>query len=371
MASIPDLIAAPDKTELQTKLFELLRLAGFPTPSWHRFSILRHAAENEPLLVEDLWTRATEIAKGGFTSLAVNTDGTQNGWLDLIAANFYDDERKPAVATVGKLVLSDPDGVGPTTVSANAVTVSTTDKLLRFVATTGGTIPASGSLTVTVRAESTGAKYNVANEAIDTLVTSLPGIVASNPAQDSGTWIDTQGADIESDGELATRLQAKWGTLGSCANDSSYRYHALSSDPEIRKCLAFSPNPGEVRVVVAGSSGPASSTALANAVAAIEAMRPLAVGVTTVNATANPVSVTATLHIKSGADADAALAEALTNLSQYATDLDIGATVSREKIIAALASPAGVRDVTISAPVADVTQTGEQIFVPTVSVAVG
>lgn len=371
MASITDLIAAPDKEELQSKLFELLRLAGFPTPSWHRFSILRHAAENEPLLVEDLWQRATEIAKGGFTSLAINTDGTQNGWLDLIAENFYSDVRKPAVATVGKVVLSDPNGVGPTPVSANAVTVSTTDKLLRFVATSGGVIPASGSLTITVRAESTGAKYNVANGAIDTLVTSLPGITVSNPAQSSGTWVDTQGADIESDGELSTRLQAKWGTLGTCANDSSYRYTALSASSEVRKCKAFSPVPGTVRVVVAGAAGPVSSSALALAVAAVEAMRPLAVTVTTVNATANPVAITATIHLKPGADGDATLAQAQANVAAYAADLDIGAAVSREKIIAALASPAGVRDITITAPSADVVQTSEQIFVPTLTVAVG
>lgn len=368
MASIVDLIEAPDREALQAKLFEFLRLSGFPTPSWHRFSILRHAAENEPLLVEDLWQRATEIASGGFTSLAVG------GWLDLIAENFYTDARKPAVATAGKIVLSDPNSVGPTTINANAVTVSTPDQLLRFVVTSSGTITAGGSLTVNVRAESAGAKFNVANGAIDTLVTSLPGITVSNPAQvASGTWIDVQGADIESDGELATRLQAKWGTLGTCANDSSYRYYALNSSSEVRRCIAFSPVPGSVRVVVGGTAGPVSSAALALATAAIEGMRPLAVTVQTVNATANTQPVIATLHMATGADGASALARAQANVLAYAASLDIGATVSFEKVVEALVSPPGVRDVTIQTGsiTGDVVQTSEQIFVPTITVTLG
>lgn len=369
MASIVDLIEPPNREALQAKLFEFLRLAGFPTPSWHRFSILRHAAEHEPLLVEDLWQRATEIASGGFTSLAVG------GWLDLIAENFYTDSRKPAVATTGKVVLSDPNSVGPTNISANAVTVSTPDQLLRFVVTSAGTISAGGSLTVSVRAESTGSQYNVANGAIDTLVTSIPGIVVSNPQQPSlGTWVDTQGADIESDGELAARLQAKWGTLGTCANDSSYRFAALASSSEARKCIAFSPVPGSVRVVVGGISGPVSSGALALAVAAVENMRPLAVTVETVNATANPQPVIATLHIATGADGASARAKALENVAAYAASLDIGATVSYEKVISALVSPDGVRDITAlvgdGTPI-DIVQTSEQIFVPTITVTLG
>lgn len=364
MPSLSDLITAPSKTELQEQFFELLRLAGFPTPSWHRFSILRHAAENEPLLVEDLWTAATEIAKGGYTSLAFG------GWLDLLGENFYDEVRKPAVATIGKVVFTDAGGVGPVPITANAQTIGTADQQTRFVAITGGTIPLSGSLTVTVRAESTGSAYNVANGAIDTLINSIAGVTVENPAQSSGTWIDTQGADIESDAEYAERMRTKWGTLGTCANDSSYRYAALTSSAEVRKCVAYSPVPGSVRVVVAGLSGPVSGAALTLATNAVEAMRPLAVDVVTVNAAANAQTITATLHIAAGADGATALAQAQTNVAAYASGLDIGAPVSREKLISALVSPAGIRDITIGSGV-DIVQSAEQIFVPTLVLTLG
>jgi uncharacterized phage protein gp47/JayE len=366
MASIIDLLKAPDRVALQTKLFELLRLSGFPTPSWHRFSLLRHSAENEPLLVEDLWERATEIAKGGFVSLA------EGAWLDLAAENFFDEVRKPSLATVGKLVLSDPNSVGPTSVTPNAITVSTPDQLLRFVVTSSGTVPAGGSLTVDVRAESTGARFNVPNGTIDTLVTSLPGIVVSNPAQpSSGTWITTQGADAESDGELADRLISKWGTLGSGSNDSSYRYYALNAANEIRRCLAYSPTPGSVRVVVGGVSGPVSSGALALAVAAVEGMRPLAVSVATVNAIANVVTIVASLDMAPGFDGAAAQSQAIANVASYAASLDIGAKVSYEKIVQALVSPTGVRDitVTVNGDIDDVLPSStEEIFVPSLTV---
>lgn len=365
MPSLSDLITAPSKTELQEQFFELLRLAGFPTPSWHRFSILRHAAENEPLLVEDLWAAATEIAKGGYTSLAFG------GWLDLLGENFYDETRKPAVATIGKVVLTDAGGVGPVTITANAFTVGTADQSTRFVATTGGILPLGGTLTVTVRAESAGSSYNVANGAIDTLINAIAGVTVSNPAQvATGTWIDTQGADIESDAEYAERMRTKWGTLGAGANDSSYRYAALTSSAEVRKCIAYSPVPGSVRVVVAGLSGPVSGAALALATSAVEAMRPLAVDVVTVNATANPQTITATLHIAAGADGATAIGQAQANVATYAAGLDIGAPVSREKLISALVSPAGVRDITIASGF-DIVQTAEQIFVPTLVLTLG
>lgn len=361
MPSLSDLVKPSSRGDLQRKLSELLRLAGLPTLSWHKFSILRHFFENEPILLEDAWTTIGDIARGGYPRLA------KEGWLDLLGEDFFAEARKPAVSTVGLVTLTDAGGAGPHTITVGAAWVANTDKSRRFVVESlpsGGTLPQNGTLQVSVRAESAGADWNVGVNAIDQLLTALPGVTVSNPAQSSGTWITTQGADKERDEAYGQRLVDKWSTLGAGCNDAAYRYYASSASPEIVRVQVGSPGNGGVRVLVAGASGPVSEAARAAADAVVQAKRPTGVpDVQTIAASVRSEVIRGTLFVKSGRDALAAKGAAQAAAESLQRSLEIGALLSRELIIDALVVD-DLYDLTLETPAADIQLLSDEIFVP-------
>jgi phage-related baseplate assembly protein len=366
MPSFKDLITPPTAETLKAKFVELTRLAGFPTLAWQKFSILRHIVETEPVLGEAVGSNIVTVATGGFILAAA--EAGLDGWVDKTAENFFTETRKPSVNTVGTVALTDVSGVGPVPITANSFWVANTDKSLRFVAITSGTVPLNGSTTVSVRAESAGAAWNVGNGAITEILTATPGVTVSNPALDTGTWVTAQGADTESDLTFAERCIDKWSTLGTASNDAAYRYWASSVSSEIVKTSVFSPTGGSVRVYIAGPSGPVSSAALILAQDYVEAKRPFGVpDVIVANATVVTVPIVAELNVKRGKDRIVGKVKAQANVDAYARSLDIGggdlARVSREQIIKALLVDE-FEDMTLTSPAADVTLAPNEIFVP-------
>ena len=73
---------------------------------------------------------------------------------------------------------------------------------LKYRNITAGTIPAGGSLPLIFEAESPGAQYNVPNNTITVLNTPLNGVTINNPDPGSGTWITSEGSDVETDERL-------------------------------------------------------------------------------------------------------------------------------------------------------------------------
>lgn len=362
-ASVDDLLKQPEKASIVSKFVDLLRLGGFPTPSWHRFSILRHIVETEPELLVDLWDAIRSITKGGYARTA------RGVWLDLHGQDNFDELRKGAVFTEGDVVFTDGAGVGPQTLPLGAVWISNADKTKRYVLADDADVivPLNGSVTARMRAEFAGAGYNLGNSTINELLTSYPGITVTNPAGDDGTWITQQGADAERDEEYFPRMIAKWGTLGSGSNDSSYKFWALSTSAEVRRAKVSSPYGGAVRICIAGDNGPVSSAALALVSEYIEAKRPIGVpDVVTANATVAEIAISGTIYLKTGRDGAVALSKGQSAVSEYARTLEIGDAVSRERLIAALCTEE-VRDMELSSPAADVTLLATDVFVPTFS----
>jgi phage-related baseplate assembly protein len=372
MPSIIDLLSAPDETTLKEKFLQLLRLAGFPVVAWQRFSLLRHTAETEPRLFADLWKAIGLIADSGFVRRA------KGAWLDIAASEFFNETRKPAVATEGYATLTDTAVTGPHTINAGQFWVGNAGAARRFVVTgvglsdaSTGTLSAGGTLRVKLRAETAGADWNVGVGAITDLVTVLAGVSVSNPSLDTGTWITVQGADQENDEELAQRCIDKWSTLGAGADDGAYRYWSKSSSPEITRVNVYSPAGGSVRVVVGGATGPVSTDALAAAVALVEAKRPLGVpDVVTSNARARVTLIQGTLTPKPGKDGVAMKAAAQAAVEKLGRDTAFAELVSRERIIASLMVDTA-KDLNLVSPAADFTLGLDEVFVPTFDLTVG
>jgi uncharacterized phage protein gp47/JayE len=363
--SLSDLISLPTKEQIIDKFVGILRLAGFPTASWQTTSFMRHTVEGESELYVDLATLIQQIGKGGFIKLAGEVG---DSWVDLCAENVFNETRKAAIYTQGKATLTDAAGVGPVTINAGAFWIANEDKSLRYYNVAGGTLPLGGTLTLTFTAETAGAKWNEGNNALTQILTPQPGVTVNNPALDTGTWITQQGADAESNTALAQRCMDKWSLVGSGSDDGAYRYHVTSVSSEITRARIYSPGQGAVRVVVAGSAGPVSSTALAAAAALIESKRPLGVpDVVVLNATSNVQTLAGTLYIKVGYDPAAALSAVQSAVNSFGSGLALGSKVSREKIIGAIVGVTGVDDIELTSPASDVQLAASEVWVPSYS----
>jgi hypothetical protein len=358
--SIDDLLPVT-KEQILDKFVGLLQLAGFPTSSWQSGDFKRHTVESESELYVDLATVIRNVGKAGFIKLAPEIG---DEWVDL-CAEFFDETRKPAVYTQGLATLTDADGIGPVAIAAGAFWIANADRTLRFVNVDGGTLTLNGTLELTFQAETAGTDWNVGNDELTEILTPQPGVTVRNLAQDNGTWITQQGADVESSSAFVQRCIDKWSTLGAGTDEGAYRYRATSASSEITKCRVYSPGAGAVRVIVAGDAGPVSSSALALAAASIESKRPLGVpDVTTTNCTVNNQTVSGVLYVKAGRDRAAALAAAQGSLNALARAADIGAVVSREQMIKALLVD-DVEDLTLTLPAADIELGASEKFVPT------
>lgn len=311
-------------------------------------------------ILADLTETIAEIAKGGFLRYATGD------WLTLLAANVFDLDRKLATSTIGDVVLTDLGAAGPIAITAGATWVATADRALRFVVVDlpdGPTLPLGGTLRVRVRAEFSGAAYNVANAAISELITSLPGVTVTNdPDPITGTWITTQGTDDEVDASLVQRCLDRW-AVATGSTDGAYRSWMIASDAEVVRCRVWSPGGGSVRGVVAGPSAPVSAGALANARSVVAQRRPLGVpDVVIDNVSAPPFPIVGSLT--ASGSLPAAIAAAQARVAAYLRSLDIGQRVSREKLIAALGSDPAVSDVELLVPATDVALGDYEIAVP-------
>lgn len=362
--SFSDLIVPDTKEEAWDALLAFLESAGFPVTSWEDGSVPKTLTEGEAEAYADLSAVVAAIAKGGYL------DTAPSAWLTFLAQDIYGLPRKAAVQTKGTFRLTDAGG-GPHTFTAGELIV-TSSSGLRYRNSAGGTVPLSGTLDATFEAEATGATYNLPTDATLTLTTSLPTVTVTNPGLLGGSWITQQGANEESDASLRTRCQARWpATTYMLSTAATYQAAALTASAEVTKVKVFpnDPEPGQVKVVLAGTSGAVSGGAVSDVEAYIEDRLPLCVNASVVSAANLAITVTAELQCQA-AYASAVLAQAEAALAALQAALDIGATVYRSALIEALMSPDGLVNVSLSTPASDQALTATQVATFTAALTV-
>lgn len=365
-ASLDDLITVPSKDDVLDTFVALLRLAGFPVASWQSGSFQRHTVETESELLADISLGIRNLGKAGFIKLAAEID---DAWVDLCAENVFAEARKAAVFTQGTIRITDAASSGPHTINPGAFWVGNADRSLRYVSTNASPVVISlGSFAdIPFQAESSGAAYNVGNDALTQILTPLPGVTATNRDPGTGTWITQQGVDAEANAALVQRCLDKWATLGTGTNEPAYRYYATTASSEITRVKVYEPGAGSVRIIVAGPSGPVSATALAAAQAAIAAKRPLGVpDVVVSNAIARAQNIAGVLYAEAGRDLAALLAASQSGGDALIRAYAIGAKASRERLIRALFVD-GLEDIELVTPPADITLGIDEVLVPTYS----
>lgn len=164
---------------------------------------------------------------------------------------------------------------------------------------------------------------------------------------------------LEGEADSAFRRRAQLALEGYSAAGprGAYIFHAVSADPRVRDVAVESPEPGEVKVTILSTEGngtPAQDLldAVTDALNA-ESVRPLTDLVTVAAADVTPYAVTAELTIADGPDPQVVIQAAVQSLQAYAEDRrSLGRGVARSGLFAAL-HVAGVDDVTLTEPNAD------------------
>jgi uncharacterized phage protein gp47/JayE len=364
MTSLAELTQPDTSDDVLRFLLQMLTLRGFPATSWASGSVAPTILGAEADYFADLGQAIARIAKGGFI------DDAEGAWLDLLCLSFYQEARVPAVFTQGTVVLTDTANQGPFTIAPGTVWVTEGTRTLRFVNLTGGVLPLGGALPLTFQAESPGAAFNLANDTITVLITTLPGVSISNvPPIGALTWVTQVGADAESDPAYRGRCKAKWGTLGSGSNAEAFVYNAttpsVTGTTEVTRVQIYGdPTTGAVTLFVAGALGPVSLDALTRVDAVMEKKRPLTVPVLTLNATPSQTAIAGVVYVDAQHDPTAALAAVRLALDALARSVRIAAKVYVSQLIATIKNVPGVYNVTLSAPTADVALGPSTVFTP-------
>lgn len=315
-------------------------------------SIGRALAEVQAIASQDLNQLIAAIAAGGFATKATGS------WADLLGLNVYNELRKGSQATLGTVTLTDVAAAGPFTISATSGMTLGSSSGLRYLVTSAGVLPKSGSLVVNVQAEQPGSAYNVGAGVINTIVAgTLAGVAVTN----GPSWVGTQGTDAEPDAAYMARCIAKWPALGQAGPTALYTTLALKASASVTRVLPLADpvTPGLVDVFCAGPAGGSVASDITAVTAAITPVIPLTSALSVQAAVNVPVSITATVTYK-GVSLATAQANVSSALNNYIQSLAIGTGLANtpQVVVAALEgliiTAGGIVDVSISAPAANI-----------------
>lgn len=168
----------------------------------------------------------------------------------------------------------------------------------------------------------------------------------------------------EDDTSLRRRTQLSFEGFSTAGPAGAYVFHALGADPDVLDAAVLSPAAGQVTVTVLSRVGNgAASSDLLNAVTAVlrdDDVRPLTDSVTVQSATIVNYSIVATLTTFSGPDSAVVMQAAQDAAQAYAdTNKRMGRSITLSGVYAAL-QQAGVQNVTLTQPAANIACTWSQ-----------
>ncbi len=354
------------------RLVDQITLAGFGATSWSQTSMQQLLVNSQGRMLTEFQTAQKLVAENALLDVATGDS------LALHAQEVYNTPRLPGLYTIGYVLLTDVANAGPYTFTATSTSYSVGPGGLRYNglynADTGlnsVTIPQGGTARVVVQSAAIGTTYAAtpANSIQFFARGIIPGVSVTNPSN----WLTLftglqQGTDVETDAHLQNRDRSKWGTLSCGSVAKAYQYWALTASQQVKKCSVYSnyylQEPGRVDVILAG----ADSAVGADVVAAVQNyIAPAQVGGDRIPVTArcvvssalrHDVTITSTIYVQSAYNTPALQALVEANVGAYFSDLQIGARVSRERIIEVLLYPAGlsagiITDAVTASPVDD------------------
>ncbi len=334
-------IQATTQGAVRNVILAALGALGFQVTAWGEFSFPLRTVNGISTMLADALLFIVEVAKGGYGETA------RNGWVDLWAWDRFQILRLSETFTTGVVRLVDA-GAGPHVVAGGLIIGTSPDDGRTFESTADVTVPLNGTATVAVRATAPGSRFNLATGVGLRLVTDLPTVLVTNPAQTgTETWITSAGADRESDAGLVARARLQWAELSVATPAKYYASKIRKAVPTITKIRVLDDNPlgpGSAELILATGAGPASGADVTLAISQLPTIRSVASGVLSARAAVARTIAIGGIAYVTAAQRDAVRAAVATDLATMQADADIGATVYAAEIIRIVKSKAGVRD---------------------------
>lgn len=365
MTSLADLLQ--EQTPAQALETLLARLASgddpFPVTSWQSGSVPRTLLNVVSYGFSDFAGKVSAIARGGLLDLA------EKGWLTLLAASTFRVQRRLAGFAMGSVSLTCASPAGPYNITPGGLLVTDGVRRWRSINTTTTAVSSGSTVSIGVQAEAAGTDYNAAAGTITRIVTPAgAGLTVTNPSD----WLVKPGTAEETDAALRQRCRDRWSTLGRGATVAAYRYLATTAPDGTpyaavtRAAVILGPGDGTLRVIVAGAPTVPGGD-LATITSSLLERAPATDAPSVEAATVVTVTITATVYVRSGFDSTANRALATTAIANYFLSLDIGGTVDREALAAAIYTARGISDVDIAAPSGDTSLAGDEVATPSVA----
>jgi uncharacterized phage protein gp47/JayE len=360
--SLQQLLTPSSEDESLASLLTFLDSLGFTATAWESGSIQRTLVQMVARLHSSATNTRYALARGRFNDLA---DGD---WLTLKSTSDFDNTRIPAVATRVKMTLTDPNSVGPfTIVTSQLVAKDQNGATYRNIA--GGTLLLGGTLELSFDAEVKGRAHPTSLE----LATPLAGVTALISAVNPVT---IPGADPESDERLRVRNRTKWAALSYAAPADAYISWALNASASVTRAWVDDQNPrgpGTLDLYVAGATvpvpGPVLTTVLDYINGNVDGIwrRPLGSDLQVFSAGTATVTITGTLYVLPAFDLAATRDAVYAALTALLEKLPVGGTVLLAELYRTSMGVAGVRNVHLTAPLADIAVAATSVPVPSMS----
>lgn len=363
--TVEQLITPKTSEEALEDVLDIFRGLGFDVDSWQSGGIAHALAAAEAESYVKLYNELVPAA----TRSSFNDTSTGVA-LTLKAKSDFDNDRELSITTQGSYTLTDNTGGGPHTIDNTHVFATSEGVTFRVI--TGGTLPQSGSVTVTIECEQGGSVGNVANGTITELKTALTGVTGTNGVVGGTSWISRTGIDAESDAKLRERNRTKWARLSPNGPIAAYINMALeatngSGDPVGVTRATVDPSnpngPGTLSVYLANATATATAQQVLDVQAYIDARKAPGAIVTVAAATEVPINTSAFLLTERGAGANAKL-EYEQQQKDYINGLPIGGfqldgviggtgVVQHAKLVQLGMATEGVKNITVSIPNSD------------------
>lgn len=188
---------------------------GLPTTAWQELSVVREMLYVDAHSCAQVSSSTNPTVRGGLL------DWAEGPWLTLLADQVYDVQRIVSDFASGTMTLGDTTGA-PYSFDPGDIRVLNEDTDTTHTNTTGGTIPANGTVSVTMLADSPGTESNVTSASTLSLITSLPGRTVAY-------LTDLIGQDEELDPALRQRCRDSLGRASPNGPAAAYDYFAKSA----------------------------------------------------------------------------------------------------------------------------------------------
>jgi len=350
------------------RILDILSGLGFNTTSWQSGSVQRTFVEMMGSVSSQFTLVVDTISRMGFNSSA------EGEALSEFSNSNYDNQRITAIATEGDYTLTGGLVGPPHAIVAGDLIVSNANGR-QYQNSTGGVVPAAGTLVVTIKALETGEAGDVANGTITTLNTPLAGVSGSNvPIAPATTWVTTQGLDAESDGVLRERNTTKWATLNQIGSPAElYSNVALNADADIRRVGIDDTNPrgsGTLDVYLARETVTAQPADVVTVQAAFDAQVCETSDAKAIAATEVLQAFTFIAYIEAAKNTAQTQSDIEDAIAAFVNSLDIGGTLIGgvgfmlfSELITSVSSIDGVVNVVFATPAADVPLASNEIMV--------